>query len=156
MSIVVCCPQRTLKQLEREQTDTLTHTHTHTHTHVNYRNPRACAPRVNELVTATLNYSDRSPSRGVHAPRELGRRRDGNSDRHHLLQQQHLCLCRRRAGGSGSRPDRSAQCFQRLLPGPRGPRRNVRCRSDRLSGRRYGAGVERPLSRLGRVPRLLQ
>ena len=30
------------------QTDRQTHTHTHTHTQNDYRNPRACAPRVNE------------------------------------------------------------------------------------------------------------
>ena len=40
MSTVVCWFQRTLKQLEREQTDTQTDN--------NYSNPRACAPRVNE------------------------------------------------------------------------------------------------------------
>ena len=44
MSTVVCWFQRTLKQLEREQTDT------HTHTQDDYSNPRACAPRVNDVV----------------------------------------------------------------------------------------------------------
>ena len=40
MSTVVCWFQRTLKQLEREQTDTQTHT----------QDPRACAPRVNDII----------------------------------------------------------------------------------------------------------
>ena len=43
--------KRALKQLYREQTNRRIHTHTHTHTHTQdkYRNPRACAPRVNEV-----------------------------------------------------------------------------------------------------------
>ena len=45
MSTVVCWFKRTLKQLEREQTDTQTDRHTHTQD--DYSNPRACAPRVN-------------------------------------------------------------------------------------------------------------
>ena len=48
--IVVCWFQRTLKQLEREQTDTQTHTHTqdnYSNPRV-YSNPRGCVPRVNE------------------------------------------------------------------------------------------------------------
>ena len=61
MSIVVCCPQRTLKQLEREQTDTLTHTLTHTH--VNYRNPRACAPRVNYYTQVDVTDGSMLPVR---------------------------------------------------------------------------------------------
>ena len=46
MSIVVCWFKWTLKQLEREQTDTQTDRQTDTHD--DYRNPRACAPRVNK------------------------------------------------------------------------------------------------------------
>ena len=46
MSTVVCWFQRTLKQLEREQTDTQTDRQTDRQTDKNYRNPRACAPRV--------------------------------------------------------------------------------------------------------------
>ena len=48
--IVGCWFQRTLKQLEREQTDTQTHTHTqdnYSNPRV-YSNPRGCVPRVNE------------------------------------------------------------------------------------------------------------
>ena len=45
MSTVVCWFQRTLKQLEREQTDTQTDRQTDRQD--NYSNPRACAPRVN-------------------------------------------------------------------------------------------------------------
>ena len=44
MSTVVCWFQRTLKQLEREQTDTQTDRQD------DYSNPRACAPRVNKTV----------------------------------------------------------------------------------------------------------
>ena len=47
MSTVVCWFQRTLKQLEREQTDRQTDRYTDRQD--NYSNPRACAPRVNEL-----------------------------------------------------------------------------------------------------------
>ena len=45
MSIVGCWFQRTLKQLEREQTDRQTDKQTDTQD--DYCNPRACAPRVN-------------------------------------------------------------------------------------------------------------
>ena len=47
MSTVVCWFQRTLKQLEREQTDTQTDTHC---------NPRACAPRVYKLKLQVFCY----------------------------------------------------------------------------------------------------
>ena len=53
MGIVGCWFQRTLKQLEREQTDRQTDTHS---------NPRACAPRVNEGVD--LRYQAEFGERG--------------------------------------------------------------------------------------------
>ena len=52
MSTVVCWFQRTLKQLEREQTDTQTDRQTDK-TSI-YSNPRACAPRVNNNTETTL------------------------------------------------------------------------------------------------------
>ena len=62
MSTVVCWFQRTLKQLEREQTDTQTDTHTHTHTHTHtqddYSNPHcACMPRVNNRSSTVLRHA---------------------------------------------------------------------------------------------------
>ena len=51
MSTVVCWFQRTLKQLEREQTDRQTDRYTDRQD--NYSNPRACAPRVNYMNTHT-------------------------------------------------------------------------------------------------------
>ena len=53
MSIVICWSQRTLKQLEREQTDTQTDTQD------DYSNPRACAPRVNKGVSV-IQFTDKS------------------------------------------------------------------------------------------------
>ena len=54
MSIVVCWFQRTLKQLEREQTDTQTDTQD------DYSNPRACVPRVNKLLDSVANSSEQA------------------------------------------------------------------------------------------------
>ena len=53
MSTVVCWFQRTLKQLEREQTDTQTDRQTDRQD--DYSNPRACAPRVNKLNLKSLS-----------------------------------------------------------------------------------------------------
>ena len=54
MSTVVCWFQRTLKQLEREQTDTQTHTQD------KYRNPRACAPRVKNSIVGVITVDGSS------------------------------------------------------------------------------------------------
>ena len=50
MGIVGFWFQRTLKQPEREQTDRQTDKHKQTDTQDDYSNPRACAPRVNEVT----------------------------------------------------------------------------------------------------------
>ena len=60
MGIIGCWFQWTLKQLEREQTDRQrdTQTDTQTDTQDNYRNPRACTPRVNQATKHIESDSD--------------------------------------------------------------------------------------------------
>ena len=65
MSIVICWSQRTLKQLEREQTDTQTDTQD------DYSNPRACAPRVNESAKPSAENSYAGLDAGI-TPEEVG------------------------------------------------------------------------------------